>query len=658
MKILLRTGAIAGFLWMTAFALADAPDWLLNAAKVPTPEQAKKAPALVLLDEQTISVNANGSYAEVHRRVVRILHNAGTEAATGSVAYLATADKIDYVGAWLVRQENTVETRKKSEWADVAINAAGAVVDEQRACVVSLSDKAVAADIFGYETRKQGTLLVAQLSWDFQSGLPVLSEKVKLTLPPGFGIEQKTSGPMPLTGDSSRGQVWSWSLGERPYHPEEPYEHPQARTDALLMVRLIPPAGAVFAPRTFASWAEVVDFYQTLSTGQCDTSAALAAKVHGLAANQTDKLAKIQALGGYVQKLRYVAYNQGLRFGYGYKPRKASLVFSTGFGDCKDKANLLVAMLGEAGIKAHLASAFLGQDRFIFPDFPTPAQFNHAIVAIEVGEEIQLPAVVQTEKYGRLLFFDATNPYTKVGDLSDSLQGGLVHVEIPGNATLTALPQFSAEADFCYERRLELALTPEGAAQIAGKVTAVGQTGARLRGQFEQANMPKEMEAMVTEQLNDKFRGAAVLAKQTEDDPVSGKCTLAFTCVQPKYVQWLQGQTGIVKLDLLSRKYLPNFSEKERQLPIGLPPLAIKDEIVLHIPQGMVASEFPAASSLESPYGSCVITCESAGDTLVFKRQVVLRESRIPAADYDKLRKFFSDIAKADRAAVLLKRQG
>jgi len=179
-----------------------------------------------------------------------------------------------------------------------------------------------------------------------------------------------------------------------------------------------------------------------------------------------------------------------------------------------------------------------------------------------------------------------------------------------------------------------------------------------LRAQFEQDNRPKDLEQLVTKQLNDRFRGAAVQEKKTDDDPVSGRGTLSFTCTQPKYLQWLQGPSAVVKLDILSRHFLPNFSEKERLLPIQLPPVAIDDEIVLWIPQGLKIDELPAKISLESPYGSCQMAFEISGETLRLRRLVVINQGTIPVADYGKLRQFLSDLAKADRTSLLLKPQG
>ena len=643
-----------------AFARAEAPDWLLAAAALPTPAIAAKAPATVLLDDVSVEVDAKGNATEVHRVAIRILHNSGSTRASGGVSYLGGTDKILSLGAWLIRNKETIETRKKGEWLDLATGSTGAAIDEQRTFSVSLVDQAVTGDVFGYETQMRTPLLVAQIHYEFGSDLPILTERLKVALPAGFSLEPKLYGPVvPVDTSTPDRHIWVWTVSDRPYRPTEPYEVPSARVDAEIILRIIAPAGAGgFAPHSFSNWAEVVDLYSSLNVGQCDTSPGLEAKVRELTTGAMDDLAKIKAVGAYVQKLRYIAINTGLRYGFGWKARKASAVFFTGYGDCKDKANLMVSMLRQAGLRAHLVSAFLGKEREVRPDCPTPEQFNHAIVAIQVDDKVQLPAVVTADKLGRLLIFDPTDAYTQVGDVSQPLQGGLVHVEAPGNNVLTALPVFLPQEDFKIDRQMQMQLSPDGTLTVTGKISATGQTGASLRAQFEAANLPKDLEQLVTKQLNEKFRGAAVHEKQTADDRATGRSTLSFTCAQPNYLQWLEGQAAVVKLDILSRHYLPNFSAKERLLPIQLPPMAINDEIVLSIPSGFQVGELPAQTSLDSPYGSCRITYEIVGQTLKLKRLVILNQTSIPTADYAKLRQFLSDLAKADRTSLLLKKQG
>jgi len=288
---------------------------------------------------------------------------------------------------------------------------------------------------------------------------------------------------------------------------------------------------------------------------------------------------------------------------------------------------------------------------------PTPVQFNHAIIAIEVDDTVKLPAVVPVGT-NRLLFFDPTDPYTQVGDLPRLLQGTFVHIAIPESKSLVQLPEFEAKDDFVLERKMTLQVATAGVLTASGRIEGSGQIGAALRREFEAASRPKDLEQLVSNQLSEGFRGAIIQDKST-DNPLSPEhSTLTFTCAHPRFAQRLPGDSVVVKLDLLTRRHLPSFSESTRKSPIALNPIMVKDEIILKFGEGQKIDEIPAKISLESPYGTYQASFEIQQDALVMKRTVIINRSYVPAEDYTKLKQFFSEIVRADRTSVLLKRAG
>jgi hypothetical protein len=78
-------------------------------------------------------------------------------------------------------------------------------------------------------------------------------------------------------------------------------------------------------------------------------------------------------------KVRYV----GLEFGTaGYQPYDCNEVWANGYGDCKDKANLLVAMLRYKGIQAWHTLLDTTSHGLVEKRSPSPHQFDHMIVAV------------------------------------------------------------------------------------------------------------------------------------------------------------------------------------------------------------------------------------------------------------------------------------
>src|SRR5262249_9035964 len=102
-----------------------------------------------------------------------------------------------------------------------------------------------------------------------------------------------------------------------------------------------------------------------------------------------------------------------------------------------------------------------GDPDYVRAEWPSPQQFNHAIVAVLVGRETRASAGLDQARPGRLLFFDPTHEQTPGGELPLTLQGsqGLI-ISADGRARVR-MP-LSDEAANPTTRRVEASLTPDG----------------------------------------------------------------------------------------------------------------------------------------------------------------------------------------------------
>ncbi|HLP09848.1 MAG TPA: transglutaminase domain-containing protein [Opitutaceae bacterium] len=635
--------------------LAVPPEWLLNAAKLPVPALPAGTPAIVLLDETVQSVLPDGAETIVHRYAVRLLNGSGHEHASGGVTYTDKEDKVEVATAWLIRGGKEVRPPQRRDWVDVSTAGAGVVFSEARARVVSYADLALDGDVFGYETRTSGRLQFAEAMHEWSSVLPSLATRFTLRLPPDWRGEPSLSGPNEAAIICSGGAPrWTWELSSQPYRPQEPAAAGLARLDAWLYVRLTPPANVGTATRV-SSWADLRDWSLRLQEGQCDTGPVLAAKVRELTAGCGDTLSKLRALSRHVQNLRYVAIDRDLAKGYGCRPRKATEVLARGWGDCKDKSNLLRAMLREAGIESFMTIARVSGGEAVNEAWPSAWQFNHAILAIRVGAGIDLPAVVDTSTWGRLLFFDATAPDVLLGDLPGSLQGSKVFLLAPESEALVTLPDLPVETCHLLTRKVTLELGPGGS--IAGDCSygGPGSAGAYYRYRVR-TTTGKDLRTSVTERLGTTVRGALLREFSTSDDPVSGECRFQCQFAAAGYAQLMPGGLTVIRLDVLNRDAAPAFPAVERTLPVGLDPLLHRDEVTLRLPPGIVPEELPDRCSLSSPYGSYESTYEVVDGSIIARRTLRLPKKIVPVTEYAALRRFFQEVAKADHASVVLRR--
>ncbi len=128
------------------------------------------------------------------------------------------------------------------------------------------------------------------------------------------------------------------------------------------------------------SWRDVGRWYRDLLAGLPRHAQPVRRLAAELAAGEQAPRQRLEAVLAFLRrKVRYVAVQVGIG---GYRPSAPEAVLSRKWGDCKDKSLLLVDLLDEIGIEARPALILSAADRRIDPDFPSPAQFNHLIVAV------------------------------------------------------------------------------------------------------------------------------------------------------------------------------------------------------------------------------------------------------------------------------------
>lgn len=634
-------------------------EWAERIAKLPTPANVGNAPAVVLFDETFTDVDDKGVASVTRRFALRILTMPGKEFATVRVPYLQNSDKVKTTKAWLLRNDKEVKRPEGIDWIDLSSDPVGALYSDYRYKQMSRRGDAAPGDVFAAETLVVGPLLTAQDSYEWGwGGLPVVNETYHIRIPSGFTLKAATHGESAPVGlETADHRETSWSLQDQPYIASEPMSPQHNPTQPQLIVQIEPPStAAAFRPVVLKDWTQVAAWMNGITSAQCDVSPALSDKIRELTGNCPDAVSKIRSLGSYVQQLRYVALMEGLSKGLGYQPRKASQVFARGYGDCKDKANLLVSMLHEVGIEAFIAAARSGDDRAVWSDFASPGQFDHAIAAIRVDASVDLPSVVDTPQWGRMLFFDPTAEHTLVGDLPWYLQGTAVFVQTVGNDRLTILPRIEPQQGHAYVRKLSLKLNPDGSYSGQGSIVGRGQAGAELRQAMFAASTKEDLTKFATGLLGDSGRGAKLDHLSRVDDRATGVCGITFEVTKTNYLQFLSNSMVVVKSDLLSRTGIPALTAPTRRLPVKVQPVALEDDVEFILPKGMAPEEIPAPVTLKSAFGNYRREFKVDGGSIRLVRQLDLKQQILPPTDYDALKKFLSELNKAERASLLLKR--
>ena len=115
---------------------------------------------------------------------------------------------------------------------------------------------------------------------------------------------------------------------------------------------------------------------------------------------------KIQSIARYVQGIQYISIQTGIGRGGGYRPHTAGDIFAKSYGDCKDKVTVMRAMLKAVGISSYPIGIYSGDASYVNEMWPSPQQFNPAIIAIKISDSTASPISIQHPSIGRLMIFD------------------------------------------------------------------------------------------------------------------------------------------------------------------------------------------------------------------------------------------------------------
>jgi hypothetical protein len=641
--------ALVGMSAATALAVEDAPPaWLQQAAAASAPTYKRDVPAVVLVDDAEVTVGADGLVTITSTYAVRILTREGRGYAVASEVYATDSGKVREMRAWLIRPGGlSVKRYGKDDTVDQAA-ALNDVYNESRVKTIAAADDADAGAVFGYQTIVEQRSFFNHTNWYFQGRVPVLSSRFTLTLPATWRASSITFNHAKIE-PTVTGSTYTWEL--RNLAPIEPEPvSPQLTTLApRIAVSYAPATAAAGLNRSFESWTDVSRWYTELSDPQVTLDDALAGKARELTASAKTELDRIRAIGRYIQKLQYIS----IQIGVGrFRPHSATEVFARAYGDCKDKANLMRAMLRAVKIESYPVLIYSGDPTYVREEWASPSQFNHCIIAVKVSDETQVATVVKHPTLGRLLIFDATDDQTPVGDLPDHEQGSFALVVAGADGALLRMPVTPPESNQL-ERQVEAVLASDGSLAGSIRERSMGQSAVeerRLFNHLSRADYVKAIEQWVTRGAT----GATVSKVEPVDQSADGRFALDFNFNAANYAQLMQNRLLVFKPAIVSRREFLLLTDAIRKHPVVLESNAFIETVRVKLPDGFDVDELPDPLKLETAFGNYDASYEVKDGQLVFTRRLSLRATTIPAEQYSTVRGFFERIRSVEQSPVVL----
>jgi hypothetical protein len=636
-----------------AAARPSLPPWA-EAARAAGHAEAGGAPAIELLRDDTYAVAPDGVLTVSGRRVLWIATRDGKEHGAAVVYYRPDAEEVTELRAWLRSPSGDVTVATKADSVDLRAHPDD-VFNEARMRLLDSSEDAVPGSVFAAEWTLVDRSTLAQFDWWFQQGLPVARARLTLDLPPGWrvmGAVFNREGADPVVA----GATWTWELRDLPWVPDE--EAAPATTSAApwVGVTCIPPGDAPTLVPPMTSWTDVGRWMSALHDPRAVPGEAVTARARELTAGAQGSLERMRAVASFVQRISYASIQMGLGRGGGYRPHAATDVLAKGYGDCKDKSNLMRALLQAAGVAAHPVIVYHGDRGRVRPAWPSPQQFNHCIVAVAVGPDVQEPAVLEDPELGRLLFFDPTDAHGSLGTLPPLEQGSRALVCAGDRSKLVELPKAAPAVNLC-ERSVDATL--DAAGSLVAKVVErrSGHLAALARGQWG-ASTPAERRTSAERLVARAAASAAVADVRVSDERAAGTLTTEIDLSVPRHAQVVGGSLLVVKPLLLPPPGFPDVACAGRRRPLDFAGAALtRDALRLAVPEGFVVDELPEPVAADGPLGSLRAEFRADGDRIVVERVVTWKEATVPPSECEAVRAFREQVERVAHARVVLARR-
>lgn len=647
-------GAAALLVCATSARADKAPDWLRTAAQEKLPEYPKQdeAVAIVLLDEQQTIVRDKGDVEVRIRRAYRILRPEARNSGYGyAVAGISNNKRLTFFKAWSILPNGHEIEMGDKDAAERSVSSYE-IYSDLREKYIKFAE-VNPGNVVGYESVQIEQPYVFDDGWYFQETVPVHRSRLVLQLPAGWEFKTFWANSAEQKPQVLGSNQYAWEMDDSPAIEVEPHM-PAWNSIAVHMGIKYYPSDPAMRMKSTGSWREIGLWYNDLTASSRTLTPEIKQKVAELTSGLTDPVAKMKALASYAQwQIRYAAIEIGIG---GYQPHAAADIFTHKYGDCKDKATLLSAMLHEIGIESYYVLINVIR-RMVDPDFPT-THFNHAILAIRLPEGVPdntLFAVVSDPELGRILFFDPTNPYVPLGYLPYYLQDNYGLVAGPKGGQLIHLPLLPPPTNRLI-RTAKINLSVSGGLDGAFQEVRWGAPAQEERRRIlgaPPANRGKLFEEYVGTSLTGFTLTKASIGNLEQYDQ---NLTFDYHVVVDGYAK-TAGNLLIVRPRVVGSKGWSILSGKPRKYPIEFQDATRQDDVFdITLPAGYVVDELPKPVNAECPYGMYKSKVEVEGNTLHYTRTYEIKDVYVPTQKLDEVKSFLNQIAADERSSAVLRR--
>lgn len=606
------------------------------------PLLALDADAVVRLSQQEFDIASTSKATYRVRRVVTILTAEGREEGELYIGYdkLRSLGKVE--GRIRDAEGKVIRKLKKEDIEDYSAISGFSLYEDNRVTVAQLYHDTYPYTVeYTYEQTYNG-LLFWPTWYPQKSGVGVEHSTFEILAPSNVPVRYAAYNTdiEPAVKQDGRKTSYRWAaLFQLPFE-REPWG--PAWREQVPAVHTAPEHFSIEGKSgSMDSWESFSRWYYGLSLNRDKLPAAAHEEIVAHVDTLTTVREKAEALYTYLQgRTRYVSVQLGIG---GWQPYDALYVHDRGYGDCKALTNYMYTLLKIAGIPAYPTLIRSGTNvPGIRDDFPSN-QFNHVILMV--------PAETDT------LWLETTSQTIPFGHIGAGNQDRYALLVAPEGGKLIRTPKSTAEQNQQI-RTATVELASSGNATMDLTTLYTGNQQDRVRGSLAMATPQKRMEWLrnTLDLPNFEVTGADFSSIEAGETTVA----LPVQLTVPRHAVKAGKRLFLTPNLMEPWTSIPPELEEERTQPITQT-YAFKDTDTIQyiLPDGYTVEAMPSPVQLETPYGHyhAENSLNQEDGTLTYQRTLALTATEIPPDAYDTYRDFLRQVARADKAQLVLVRK-
>jgi len=460
-------------------------------------------------------------------------------------------------------------------------------------------------------------------NWLFQHNLEqVLKARWVLALPASRKLSVRRQGELLKHEQRMEGGLAVHEFSARDVPPLRPEPGAPPPADLLTMVTV----------STVPSWDYFSKWGRSLTSEVFEINPALRRTLEGLIKGKATLKQKVDAI--YHFALTRVRYQQDYEtFLAGVKPHPASMVLARGYGDCKDKSVLIIAMLRHIGIKANLALIRVRGAGKVQPDVPMQ-QFNHAVVYLPPQPGLE-------GDKGR--FLDATAENLEMEVLRQDVQGTLALVLFSDRYKLVPVPYQAPQMNLS-AMKLDLELQADGSAAVTMGWTMRGKMAGTLRKPLQNKQILRQYAQGLVHNLYSSCTLVSSSAANTDTILKPLQLEVKAACTKAARVEGRELRLRLPRL-FARVSNLARWSERRHPLLFG-PGEMMTGVVSVKLPRGVTVKATPPPLKSVSPCHVSQGGWSAEGGGLAYKQTFLRQCNELNPDGYQAFRKSISELAR------------